>query len=70
MIQRAERVLSRARLSVILFRADWLTTRNGVSRAKESSRFLEVLDGVVSCRSGEEIQQWVQDADWARLSTA
>jgi hypothetical protein len=63
-------MISRARHGVILLRAGSVEDRNGVPRAKEPSRFLEVFDGIAGCGTTHEIEQWLRQADWDRLSTA
>jgi DNA helicase II / ATP-dependent DNA helicase PcrA len=63
-------MISRARHGVILLRAARVEDRNGIQRAKDPCRFLEVFDGVASCNNSEEIWRWLQQADWDRLSHA
>lgn len=63
-------MISRARHGATLLRASSVEDRNGIPRAKRPSRFLEVFDGIISRNNETEIQRWLQQADWDRLSKA
>jgi DNA helicase II / ATP-dependent DNA helicase PcrA len=63
-------MISRARHGVVISRALRVDDRNGVSRRKTPSRFLQAFDEVRMSTTREAIENWIQQADWHRLSDA